>query len=859
MTWHTTDIEKILQELKTDPNGLSADDAARRLQEHGRNELAEKKKKPAWLMFLLQFKDLMIIILMAAAIVSGVVGDLKDAFVILVIVLLNAIVGFVQEYRAEKAMEALKKMATTSAKTKRNGEVHEISATELVPGDIILLEAGDMMPADARIIESHALKMEEASLTGESQPVDKQTDPLQEEKIPIGDRTNMGYKSTLVTYGRGVAVVTATGMKTEIGNIAQMLQEEGSLTPLQLRLAAFGKRLSFIVLGICVLVYGVGLLRGEDPIQMLLTAISLAVAAIPEALPAVITIALALGAKKMVKKNALIRKLPAVETLGSVTYICTDKTGTLTQNKMTVKETWTAGNQKEKSPVQEYDQVKLLFLAMMLNQDTKQDGDKLKGDPTEVALAQFAGQQEGVDQKWPEKYKRVDELPFDSDRKMMTTIHQYENRFLVITKGALESIVKISPGCNPDAITAQSEKMAASGQRVLAYSCKIIDKVPGDKKPEDLESQQQFLGLAGMIDPPREEAAQAIKECKTAGIVPVMITGDHPATAKSIAKEMGILYREEDKIVTGTELEGMSEEEFQKNVLNIKVYARVSPEQKLTIVKTLQDQQQFVAMTGDGVNDAPALKRANIGVAMGITGTDVSKEAANMILLDDNFATIVKAIREGRRIFDNVRRFIRYVLTTNLAEILVIFTAPLLGLPIPLLPIHILWINMVTDSLPALAMASEPAGKKVMQRPPRNPSESIYAGGLGTHVIWVGCLMAALTVGAQFYTVENDYDHWQTIVFTILCFAQSSHALGTHSDEPLLFRKSFFSNMQVIGAVALTFGLQLLIIYVPAFNEIFHTQPLSATELLICIGVAAIILPAVEIEKLLRNRKKVGG
>jgi P-type Ca2+ transporter type 2C len=856
MTWHTTDIEKILQELKTDPNGLSADDAARRLQEYGPNELAEKKKKPAWLMFLLQFKDLMIIILMAAAIVSGVVGDLKDAFVILVIVLLNAIVGFVQEYRAEKAMEALKKMATTSAKTKRNNEVREISATELVPGDIILLEAGDMVPADARIIESHALKMEEASLTGESQPVDKHTDPLQEEKIPLGDRTNMGYKSTLVTYGRGVAVVTATGMKTEIGNIAQMLQEEGSLTPLQLRLAAFGKRLSFIVLGICVLVYGVGLLRGEDPIQMLLTAISLAVAAIPEALPAVITIALALGAKKMVKKNALIRKLPAVETLGSVTFICTDKTGTLTQNKMTVKETWIPGDQKEKSPVQEHDPQQLLFLVMLLNQDTKKDGDKLKGDPTEVALAQFAGQQEGIDQTWLEKYKRVDELPFDSDRKMMTTIHQYENRFLVITKGALESIVKISPGCNPDAITEQSEKMAASGQRVLAYSCKIIDKKPGDKKPEDLENEQQFVGLAGMIDPPRQEAAQAVKECKTAGIVPVMITGDHPATAKAIAKEMGILYREEDKIVTGTELEEMNEEEFQKNVLNIKVYARVSPEQKLTIVKTLQDQQQYVAMTGDGVNDAPALKRANIGVAMGITGTDVSKEAANMILLDDNFATIVKAIREGRRIFDNIRRFIRYVLTCNLAEILLIFIAPLVGLPIPLLPIHILWINLVTDSLPGLAMAGEPAGKNVMQRPPRNPSESIFAGGLGTHVIWVGCLMAALTLGAQVYVIENDYEHWQTIVFTIICFAQLSHALATHSDELLLFRKSFFSNMPLIGSVVLTCALQVMILYVPVFNEIFHTQPLTLTELLICIGVSAIILPAVEIEKLLRKRKR---
>lgn len=852
MSWHTTDIEKILQELKAEHNGLSADEAARRLQEHGRNELQEKKKRPAWLMFLLQFKDMMIIILMGAAIVSGVVGDLKDAIVILVIVLLNAVVGFVQEYRAEKAMEALKKMATTTAKTKRNNEVREIPAAELVPGDIILLEAGDMVPADARITESHALKVEEASLTGESQPVDKNTNALQEEKIPLGDRINMSYKSTLVTYGRGVAVVVATGMKTEIGNIAQMLQEEGGLTPLQQRLAQFGKKLSIIVLGICVLVYVVGLLRGEDPVQMLLTAISLAVAAIPEALPAVITIALARGAKKMVKKNALIRKLPAVETLGSVTYICTDKTGTLTQNKMTVKETWTDG---ENSPVQDLDAVQLLYLSMMLNQDTKKDGDTVKGDPTEIALVQFAGRQEGIDTTWSEKYKRVEELPFDSDRKMMTTIHAYESRFLVITKGALEAIIKICPGCNPDAIDAQSEKMAASGQRVLAYSYKIIDKIPGEKNAKDLENGQRFVGLAGMIDPPRQEAAQAVKECKTAGIVPVMITGDHPATAKAIAKEMGILYRDADKIVTGTELEDMSEEEFHKNVLNIKVYARVSPEQKLTIVKTLQDKQQYVAMTGDGVNDAPALKRANIGVAMGITGTDVSKEAANMILLDDNFATIVKAIREGRRIFDNIRRFIRYVLTCNLAEILVIFIAPLIGLPIPLLPIHILWINLVTDSLPGLAMAGEPAGKKIMERPPRNPSESIFAGGLGTHVIWVGCLMAALTLGAQAYVVETGNGHWQTIVFTILCFAQLSHALATHSDELLLFRKSFFSNMQLIGSVALTFGLQMMILYIPAFNTLFHIQPLTLIELLICIGVSAIIFVAVEIEKLIKRSK----
>lgn len=858
MTWHTSDTNKIFDELKTRPEGISAAEAGTRLQQYGRNELQEKKKRAPWVMFLLQFKDMMILILMAAAIVSGVAGDLKDAIVILVIVLLNAIVGFVQEYRAEKAMEALKKMATTSAKVKRDNAQHEIPSAELVPGDIIILEAGDMVPADARIIETHALKMEEASLTGESQPVDKSTDALPDEKVPLGDRTNMAYKSTLVTYGRGTAVVVATGMQTEIGNIAQMLQEEGSQTPLQLRMADFGKKLSLIVLGVCVLLYIVGLLRGEDPIRMLLTAISLAVAAIPEALPAVITIALARGAKKMVKQNALIRKLPAVETLGSVTFICTDKTGTLTQNKMTVKETWIAEEKENNTAVQGLDQKKLLFLAMILNQDTKKDGDKTIGDPTEVALAQHAGEQDGIDKSWPEKYKRVEELPFDSDRKMMTTIHQMAQQLLVITKGALESIVKISPGCNPDAITKQSDKMAASGQRVLAYSYKLIDQLPGDKNANDLEKEQQFLGLAGMIDPPRQEAAQAVEECKTAGIVPVMITGDHPATAKSIAKEMGILYHEQDKLVTGTELEEMGEAAFQKDVLHIKVYARVSPEQKLTIVKTLQDKNQYVAMTGDGVNDAPALKRANIGVAMGITGTDVSKEAANMILLDDNFATIVKAIKEGRRIFDNIRRFIRYVLTCNLAEILTIFIAPLVGLPIPLLPIHILWINLVTDGLPGLAMASEPAGKNIMKRPPRLPAESIFAGGLGVHVLWVGGLMAAITLGAQAWAISNDIEHWQTMVFTVLCFAQLSHALATHSDDLLLFRKGFFSNMPMIGAVVLTFGLQLAILYIDGLPQILSIHPLTFNELMICIGLSAIILPAVEIEKFIRKRRTSG-
>jgi Ca2+-transporting ATPase len=690
MNWHTSTREAVFKELQSSADGLSTDEVAKRMQQYGANQLQEKKKKPVWLLFVMQFKDVMILILLVAAIISAVVGDVKDMIVIMIIIIINAIVGFVQEFRAEKAIDALKKMSAAHVRVKRNKRVEQIPATEVVPGDVILLEAGDMVGADIRIIESHALKIEEASLTGESQAVDKSTNALQESDIPLGDRINMAYKSTLVTAGNGTGVVVATGMQTEIGNIAGMLQEKEATTPLQQRLADFSKKLSFVVLSICVVLYGIGMLRGEDPVTMLLTTISLAVAAIPEALPAVITIALALGAKKLVKKNALIRKLPAVETLGSVTYICTDKTGTLTQNQMTVQEIWQY--EKFDLPISDIQKEQALLLIMSLNHDAKEDNtdnNKRKGDPTEVALVEYALQQEGYDANREQAFPRKQELPFDSDRKMMTTVHAMNDKFLVITKGALESILKICSSENQQQITERGDKMAAAGQRVIAYSCKIIQQLPGENDHKALENDQQFCGLAGMIDPPRPEARQAIAECKTAGIVPVLITGDHPVTAAAIARDMGILQYNDDKTVTGSELEKLSDEELENSITHIKVYARVSPQQKLRIVKTLQKKEQFVAMTGDGVNDAPALKRANIGVAMGITGTDVSKEAADMILLDDNFATIVKAVKEGRRIYDNIRKFIRYVLACNFAEILTIFMAPVVGLPIPLLPIHI--------------------------------------------------------------------------------------------------------------------------------------------------------------------------
>lgn len=855
MNWHTSTIEDVFKELQSDRDGLSTEEAAKRIQQYGPNQLQEKKKKPGWLLFLMQFKDVMILILMIAAVISAVVGDVKDMIVILIIVIINAIVGFVQEYRAEKAIDALKKMAAANVRVKRNKRVEQIPAAEIVPGDVVLLEAGDMVGADIRIMEIHALKVEEASLTGESHAVDKSADPLKEEEVPLGDRINMAYKTTLVTAGNGTGVVVATGMQTEVGKIAGMLQEERATTPLQQRLADFSKKLSFIILGICVLLYFIGVLRGEKPVTMLLTTISLAVAAIPEALPAVITIALALGAKKLVKKNALIRKLPAVETLGSVTYICTDKTGTLTQNQMTVQEIW----QQEKFdlPIPNIQKEQALLLVTSLNHDAKEDhtdNNKRKGDPTEVAIVEYAIRQKGYDANWEKSLPRKQELPFDSDRKMMTTVHAVNNEFLVITKGALESILKICQSTDQQKITEHSDKMAEAGQRVIAYSCKLIKQLPKEGDHEALESDQQFCGLAGMIDPPRPEARQAISECKTAGIVPVMITGDHPITAAAIARDMGILQHTNDKTVTGVELEKISDEDLENEITLIKVYARVSPQQKLRIVKALQNKEQFVAMTGDGVNDAPALKRANIGVAMGITGTDVSKEASHMILLDDNFATIVKAVKEGRRIYDNIRKFIRYVLACNFAEILIIFMAPIAGMPIPLLPIHILWINLVTDSLPGLALAGEKADPKVMQRPPRNPGESIFAQGAGFNIIWVGVLMAAVGLVTQAWAIHIGDAHWQTMVFTVLCFSQMGHALVSRSEQEYIFRLGVFSNRPLIGAIALTFILQIAIIYTPFLNKIFNTASLTWKELVICLLISTITFHAVEFEKFIKKK-----
>jgi P-type Ca2+ transporter type 2C len=851
MNWHLLPVQEVLNVTGSSATGITDMMAQTLLQEYGANELQAAKKKSPLMMFVRQFMDVMILVLVAAALISSLIGDVKDTIVIIAIVILNAIIGFIQEYRAEKAMESLKKMAAPFASVLRNKEFLSIPASQIVPGDVVLLEAGNIVPADLRLLETHSLKIDEASLTGESQNIEKIIHELHGEDVSIGDRINLAFKGTFVTYGRGKGVVVATGMNTELGQIARMLQEGESATPLQVRMTDFSKKLSVFILLLCALLFLVGYLRGEDWLKMLLTALSLAVAAIPEALPAVITIALAFGAKRLAKNNALARRLHAVETLGSVTYICTDKTGTLTQNKMTVQEIWEPATSTFK-----IQNGHTLFTAMMLNHDVKQSNNEFTGDPTEIALVEY-GIKNGMNTSAiAEMFPRAGELPFDSDRKLMTTIHTAGNRFLVITKGATESVLQRSISADKEILN-EANKMAAKGMRVIAFGMKWIEQLPNELKDDEIEKELYCIGLTAMIDPPRPEVTAAIAECKTAGIQTVMITGDHPITAEVIAKEIGILHRKDDKVITGAELNNMSDEAFADEVETIRVYARVSPEQKLDIVKALQKKNHFVSMTGDGVNDAPALKKANIGVAMGITGTDVSKEAAHMILLDDNFATIVKAVREGRRIFDNIRKFIKYIMTGNSAEIWSIMLAPLLGLPIPLLPIHILWINLVTDGFPALALAAEPEEKQIMQRPPRHPKESIFSGGMGYHILWVGFLIGVLTLGTQAFEIYKGNTHWQTIVFTVLCLAQMWHVLAIRSDRASLFTQGLLSNKLLLGAVLLTFILQLCTIYVPVMNKFFNTQPLTWDELLLAIGISSIVFVAVEMEKWWKRKKNV--
>jgi P-type Ca2+ transporter type 2C len=861
--WHRRTVEDVARDLITDVHhGLTPEEAARRIALHGANVIAEGRRR-GWVRMLFdQFTDLMIVILLAAAVISGFIGDAVDTVVILAIVVLNAAVGFVQEYRAERAIAALKQMAAPNARVVRGAQTATIASADLVPGDVVLLEAGNIVPADLRLVEAHTLKTEEAALTGESQPVDKRAAALPDADLSLGDRRNMAYKGTLVTYGRGRGIVGATGMQTELGKIAGLIAAaQETRTPLQRRLTHFGRVIAVAVIALCVVLFGVGVLRGEPILLMALTAISLAVAAIPEALPAVVTVALALGARKMVRANALIRRLPAVETLGSVTYICSDKTGTLTENRMRVEEAWCDGEQTaELAARRERAPWSTLIAALALSNDARPgDAGAILGDPTEVALY-VAAANAGADKAALLKTApRVAELPFDSERSRMTTFHRAEAGYLAYTKGAPESVLPLCDHAlghegavrlNAAAVGARVQRMAAEGLRVLAVAMRAWSHLPEARDPKHVERHLTFVGLVGLLDPPRAEAKEAVRLCRTAGITPVMITGDHPATARAIAERLDIA-EPGATVLTGRELERLSAAELEAQVERVRVYARVAPQQKIKIVQALQDQGEFVAMTGDGVNDAPALKRADIGVAMGITGTDVAKEAGHMILLDDNFATIVRAVREGRRIFDNIRKFIKFVMTGNSGELVTLILAPFLGLPIPLLPIHILWVNLVTDGLPGLALAVEPAERGIMERPPRPPQESIFAHGMWQHIVWVGLLIGALCLVTQAGALQSDDAHWQTMVFTVLTLSQMFHALAIRSERDSLIRQGLRSNLPLLAAVVFTFLLQLGLIYLPWLNAVFQTAPLTAAELGFCIGASAIVLFAVEIEKAL--------
>lgn len=870
--WHTLSAAETAKRLESDlQSGLSVNDAAKRLAQFGANELEEKRARSPWRMLLDQFSDFMIIVLIVAAIISGIVGDLGDTIAIVVIVILNAVIGFIQEYRAERAMAALKRMAEANAQVLRDGQAEMVHASALVPGDVVLLEAGNVVPADLRIAEAARLKIDESALTGESVAVEKQTQPLDIAEAPLGDKLCLAYKGTVVTYGRARGLVVGTGMHSELGKIATLLNESGeSKTPMQKRLANLGKRLAIAALAICVLVFVVGVLRGEPLLLMFMTALSLAVAAIPSALPAVVTISLALGAHKMVKQNALIRRLPAVETLGSVTFICSDKTGTLTQNKMHVTVLYAGGSLRD--AVQGDKQVEpwpTLFCALALNNDAHLDHqNKARGEPTEAALLHAA--QEAGYSKTPleQKTPRLLELPFDSERKRMTTFHGADEGVIAYTKGSPETIIPLCArvlGADGEqdidraALLQQAELMAADGLRVLAFACRRWPELPDGIHPDELESELVFIGFAGLIDPPRGEVKESVAQCISAGITPVMITGDHPATARAIASQLGILADKEGadgdgRVMTGAELAQLDQEAFEAEVEHVRVYARVDPAQKIKIVRALQDRGEVVAMTGDGVNDAPALKAADIGVAMGKGGTDVAREAAHMVLLDDNFATIVHAVRHGRRLYDNIRKFIRYGISTNSAEIWTIFLAPFLGLPIPLLPIQILWINLVTDGLPGLALAAEPAERGIMRRPPRPLQESIFAHGMWQHMIWVGLLMAGMCLLVQAWALHSGSAHWQTMVFTVLTLSQLAHIMAIRSEKESLFVIGFLSNPAMAATVVFTFMLQMATIYLSALNPIFKTEPLAMDELAICLALSSVVFFAVEIEKWLVRR-----
>lgn len=903
--WHAIDISALRQEIKTNlETGLATADIPDRQARFGPNELKETGGVSPLKLLVAQFTNTMVLILIAAAVVSGLLGKTTETVAIAAIVVLFALLGFLQEYRAEKAMAALKRLSVPLVRVRRNGQILEVSARELVPGDVVLLEAGNAVPADLRIAESVNLCIQEAALTGESEPVEKHADALQQGDVPLGDRRNMAYMGTLVTYGRGTAVVVNTGMSTELGKIATLLQTVTSeTTPLQQRLEKVGLQLAIGGVAVAALVMVIGLLKGETLDEMFLTAVSVAVAVVPEGLPAVVTVTLALGAQRMLRRRALIRKLPAVETLGSVTTICSDKTGTLTENRMTVTIIDVAGHNLalqdsaahrqhsapdtqggflKSQPVE----IGLALAAGALCNDASMQPDPQTGrylpigDPTEGALLVAASQVNLQKNELEGLMPRVGELPFDAVRKRMTTVHRLPaspeslpgalhtlanvpGAYVAFTKGAVDGLL---PLCSHillngvpvgidehwrQRIDAAHEQMAQNGMRVLGMALRWQDDAT--LREDDL----MFIGLTGMIDPPRPEVKKAVATCKNAGIRPVMITGDHPLTARFIAHDLGIT--DNFRVKTGNDLNQMTPEELAATVHEVSVYARVTPEHKLRIVEALQAQGEVVAMTGDGVNDSPALRKADIGIAMGITGTDVSKEAAEMVLLDDNFATIVAAVEEGRSIYDNIRRFIKFSIAGNIGKVLVMLLAPLAGIHVALLPLQLLWLNLLTDGLLGLGLGLEPAEKGTMQKPPRSPQENIFSGGMGTHVVWVGTVIGLLALGAGllYFDPANPADtRWQTIIFTALAFMQMGQALASRSAQESLFTMGWLSNPVLLGLVLLTIVSQLTVVYLPVLDRFFQVTPLAWKEMLLCAGLGLATLLLLEAEKMwLRHRR----
>ncbi len=901
--------------------GLTSDEIIKRQTKYGLNELKEIGIKSPFTILLEQLGETLVVILIIAAVISAFLGEAIDAIAIGIIVILNAILGVTQEYRAEKAMQALKKMSVATVKALRNGTVIEIKAPELVPGDCILLEAGNVVPADCRLVEETLLKIQEAALTGESEAIEKQVEALTGDSIPLGDQLNMAFMGTLITNGRGKAIVTDTGMNTELGKIATLIQNvSNEPTPLQKRLSKLGKNLAIIALIIVTVVFALGIARGEalkvfldtmnsnfwnalivlvkshDFREMFLTAVSLAVAAVPEGLPAVVTIALALGARKMLNRKALIRKLPAVETLGSVTTICSDKTGTLTENRMTVTgidiaglkyDLTDTGSQISQEILEQHNALSYVLIGGALcNDGTLQISDDKSittiGDPTETALLTAAVKAKLYKEELDTSFPRINEVPFDSERKRMSTVHKVEHTvstrlrsllsidvsagtYVIFTKGAVDSLLDVSgyvyengivtkmTADKRSTITSANNTFAQKGMRVLGIAFRKTEELFKKGELAAIERDLIFAGMVAIIDPPRAEVRDAVAICKSAGIRPIMITGDHPLTASFIADDLGIKL--DGGTITGRELDTISDAELDNKVQTTSVFARVSPEHKLRIISALQKQNQVVAMTGDGVNDAPALKKADIGVAMGITGTDVSKEASDMVLLDDNFTTIVAAVSEGRVIYDNIKKFVKYLMTSNSGEIWVMLLGPFLGMPLALLPLQILWINLITDGLPALALGVEKAERDIMSRPPSKPGQSLFAGGTGLHILWVGLLMGFVPLGTGLYYWGLGLVQWQTMVFTILTLSQLGHALAIRSHKESVFSIGIFSNKALSGALILTFLMQLIVLYTP-LRSIFDLELLSVTDLLIAVGLSTVVFWAVEIEKMFKRLTK---